>query len=52
MRKLKPKKRPIIPDPIYRSTLITQIICQIMNQGRKNLAQKIAYQTLTNIEKK
>lgn len=52
MRKQRAIKRPIIPDPLYQSTLITQFIRQVMKKGKKNLAQKIVYSTLSDLEKK
>lgn len=51
MRKLKAPKRPKLPDPIYQSVLVEQLMQQIMAKGKKNLAQRIIYQTLTIIKK-
>ncbi len=45
-------KRPKLPDPIYHSVLVEQLIKQVMRKGKKNLAQAIVYQALNLIEKK
>lgn len=52
MRKGKAVKRVKIPDPVYSSVLIGQLINQVMSDGKKNLAQKIVYQTLNGLAKK
>jgi small subunit ribosomal protein S7 len=36
-------KRPIIPDPIYQSTLVTQFVKCLMLTGKKNVAEGIIY---------
>lgn len=52
MRKNQAEKRIKIPDPFYNSLLVSRLINQVMQKGKKNLAQKIVYQTLTNLDKK
>ncbi len=51
MRKGKAVKRIKLPDPQYNSVLVGQLINQVMRKGKKNLAQKIVYQTLLNLKK-
>ena len=36
-------KRDVLPDPIYRSKLVTRLINNIMLDGKKGVAQKIVY---------
>ena len=36
-------KREILPDPKYKSELVTKFINRIMQRGKKNLAQSILY---------
>ena len=36
-------KRDVLPDPIYRSKLVTRLINNIMLDGKKDVAQKIVY---------
>ena len=41
MRKRQAVKRDVLPDPIYNSKVVTKLINQIMNDGKKGTAQKI-----------
>ncbi len=43
-------KRDVLPDPIYNSKLITKLINNIMNDGRKTTAQKILYDAFKRVE--
>ena len=52
MRKHKPEKRKILPDPVYNSKLITRVINKIMLDGKKGLAQKILYQSFDLVKEK
>lgn len=52
MRKAKPEKRNVLPDPIYNSKLITKLINSIMIDGKKGLAQSILYGSFKEIERK
>jgi small subunit ribosomal protein S7 len=38
-----------MPDPVYDSRLIELIVRQIMRQGKKSLAYKIMYETMTQV---
>lgn len=49
-RKKKAKKRLIIQDPIYNSTLVSLTINAILLKGKKSLAQKIFYEAMKNIK--
>lgn len=52
MRKAKPEKRIVLPDPVYNSKLVTRLINSIMLDGKKGLAQSILYGAFKDIEKK
>lgn len=39
-------KRSIIPDPIYKSRLVTQLINKVLSRGKKGVAEKIVYKSL------
>ena len=52
MRKARPKKRIILPDPKYGDLLVTQFINNMMLNGKKSLAFNIFYDALDIIEKK
>ena len=41
--------RPIDPDPIYNSVLVTQVINKVMSRGKKSVAEKIVYDALEQI---
>ena len=52
MRKAKPKKRIILPDPKYNDVLVTKFVNNIMLKGKKNLAYEIFYEAMDIIESK
>ncbi|MBK5224883.1 MAG: 30S ribosomal protein S7 [Acidimicrobiia bacterium] len=45
-------RRELMPDPIYRSVLVTQIVNKIMQRGKRSLSEKIVYQALAIVETK
>jgi small subunit ribosomal protein S7 len=44
--------RPIVPDPVYNSPLVTQVIHKVMTDGKKSVAEKIVYDALTDVGEK
>lgn len=48
-RRRTPKKRIVMPDPIYDSRLVELIVRQIMRKGKKSLAYKIMYDSMNQI---
>jgi len=46
MRKSKPRKRILLPDPKYKDQLVTQFVNNMMVAGKKHLAYKIFYEAL------
>jgi small subunit ribosomal protein S7 len=46
MRKSKPKKRILLPDPKYNDSYVTRFVNNLMFSGKKNLAFKIFYDSL------
>ncbi|MEP0986706.1 30S ribosomal protein S7 [Ekhidna sp.] len=52
MRKAKPKKRYILPDPIYQDTLVTKFVNNLMFDGKKSISYKIFYSAITQVEEK
>lgn len=52
MRKAKPEKRIVLPDPIYNSRLVTKLINSLMLDGKKGLAQTILYGAFNDIKEK
>ena len=52
MRKAKPKKRYILPDPIYSDTLVTKFVNMMMVDGKKSIAYGIFYDAVKIVEEK
>jgi len=52
MRKAKPKKRYILPDPKFSDTLVTRFVNNLMVDGKKSIAYSIFYDALAQVEKK
>ena len=44
--------RPVEPDSIYNSALVTQVINKVMTQGKKSTAEQIVYGALERIGEK
>ena len=45
-------KREVLPDPLYKSTLVTKLINSIMLDGKKGVAEKIVYGAFKRVEEK
>ncbi len=52
MRKAKPKKRYVLPDPKFQDTLVTRFVNNLMIQGKKNLAYNVFYNAVSQVEEK
>ena len=52
MRKSKPKKRYVLPDPKFQDTLVTKFVNYLMEQGKKSTAYTIFYDAIEQVEKK
>lgn len=52
MRKAKPKKRIILPDPKYKDILVTRFVNNLMWDGKKSVAYSIFYDAVDLVEKK
>ncbi len=52
MRKGSPKKRYILPDPKFNSSLVTKFVNNMMLNGKKNKTFQIFYDALDIVEKK
>jgi small subunit ribosomal protein S7 len=51
-RRAEVQARPVEPDAVYNSALVTQVINKVMTQGKKSTAEKIVYDALTRISEK
>ena len=52
MRKRRAVKRDVLPDPIYKSKVVTKLINRIMIDGKKGVAEKILYEAFDMIKEK
>lgn len=52
MRKSKPKKRIILPDPKFNDTLVTKFVNNLMLRGKKSLSYDIFYDAIDIINNK
>jgi small subunit ribosomal protein S7 len=52
MRRRKAPVRPVLPDPVHGSKVLTKFINAIMLDGKKSTAQKVMYAALERIESK
>ncbi len=52
MRKAKPKKRYILPDPKFGDTLVTKFVNYLMVDGKKSIAYAIFYDAIAQVESK
>ncbi|MAQ44227.1 MAG: 30S ribosomal protein S7 [Candidatus Marinimicrobia bacterium] len=50
MRRRRPEKRTILPDPLFNDMLAAKFINNIMSDGKKSLAEKIFYTSIEKIE--
>ena len=52
MRKSKPKKRIILPDPKFNDTLVTKFVNNLMQKGKKSVAFDIFYDAIAIVTEK
>lgn len=45
-------KRDVLPDPVYNSKVVTKLINQVMQDGKRGIAQKIVYDAFNQIQEK
>lgn len=52
MRKSKPKKRILLPDPKYNDVLVTRFVNNLMFSGKKSTAFQIFYDAIEEVGEK
>ena len=52
MRKRRAVKRDVLPDPIYKSKVVTKLVNRIMIDGKKGKAETILYEAFDIIKEK
>jgi small subunit ribosomal protein S7 len=48
-RRAEIQARPVAPDAVYNSSLVTQVINKLMSDGKKSVAEQIVYSTLDKV---
>jgi small subunit ribosomal protein S7 len=51
-RKGPAQRRDLMPDPVYRSVVVTQLVNKVLQRGKRSVAEKIVYDALDEIERK
>jgi small subunit ribosomal protein S7 len=45
-------RRELMPDPVYRSLLVTQLVNKVLLAGKRSVAERIVYDALKQVEEK
>ncbi len=45
-------RRELMPDPVFRSVVVTQLVNKVMERGKRSLSEKIVYDALRLIEQR
>ena len=45
-------RRELMPDPIYHSVVVTQLVNKVLTRGKRSLAERIVYQALDIVKDK
>jgi small subunit ribosomal protein S7 len=45
-------RRELMPDPVYRSVVVTQVVNKVLRGGKRSLAERVVYDALSDIEQK
>ncbi|HUR02322.1 MAG TPA: 30S ribosomal protein S7 [Nonomuraea sp.] len=45
-------RRELMPDPVYRSVLVTQIVNKVLTRGKRSLSEQIVYNALDIVKDK
>ena len=51
-RKGPAQRRELLPDPLYRSLLVSQLVNKVMLHGKRTVAERIVYDALKIVEEK
>ena len=52
MRKAKPKKRVVLPDPVFNDVRVSKFVNHLMYDGKKNTSYTIFYSALETVKSK
>ena len=45
-------RRELMPDPVYHSVLVTQVVNRVLSRGKRTLAERIVYAALADVAEK
>jgi small subunit ribosomal protein S7 len=45
-------RRDLMPDPVHRSVVVTQLVNKLLQRGKRSLAERVVYDALADIERK
>ena len=45
-------RRELLPDPVHRSVVVTQLVNKVLQHGKRSTAEQIVYRALNEIERK
>ena len=45
-------RRELMPDPVYHSVLVTQVVNRVLSRGKRTLAERIVYDALSDVAEK
>ena len=45
-------RRELVPDPVYRSSVVTQVVNKVLRSGKRSTAERLVYSALQTVESK
>ena len=45
-------RRELLPDPVHRSVVVTQLVNKVLQEGKRSTAERIVYEALAEVERK
>ena len=45
-------RRELVPEPVYRSSVVTQVVNKVLRSGKRSTAERIVYSALQTVESK
>jgi small subunit ribosomal protein S7 len=45
-------RRDLVPDPVYHSAVVTQLVNKVLERGKRSLAERIVYDALNTVREK
>jgi small subunit ribosomal protein S7 len=45
-------RRDLLPDPVYRSVLVTQVVNKVLSRGKRTIAERIVYSALDLVKER